>query len=218
MRKVKLNQSGVDFLRSALSAGDYLAELLNTLPLEEGAVYTFLPNGADPAQLSLAAGGLSQINYVDDLQRPIEQLILNFLRSSPENVAVIEATSIEKEKLSSWLANTPVDFKYFTLNRTRRTAKDPVTQTTLDQVGVYGMLMADQAKLSYVKDFIEEAFPFQKIGMLSSSAEAKFPHVGQEVEMEWLRRLAARAQYIFASAYDGAGMVVWSAHKVDKSI
>jgi hypothetical protein len=211
VKKIKL-QGGFEFLKSALTTGDYLAESLETLPLDQGLLYTFLPDSVDPSKLDLRHGGLGQLQYDEDLQAPVDALIFRFLADSSANVAIIEAASVERNKLPDWLATAPAGFKYFTLNRTRRRAQSPETKEEIPLIGIYGFLGKDQATPEYIRNFIDEAFPFQKVGVLTSIPKDISLTSGQEITPEWLKRIAPKTQHIFVTAYDGSGWVVWS-HK-----
>lgn len=175
MKEIELHQEGLRFVRSVLQGGDHLAQaMLRTLPLEEGRVFTFLPDEVDPDLISLEQGGLSQFDYDDDLKAPLIGLISGFLQSFPDNMAVIEATSLLPQQLLGWAAHVPAGSRYFTTESTARKSSD------VGMIGVYGFMGAGQADAASLDDFIDEAFPFRQVGALTSVPEGKPPKPGEQ--------------------------------------
>jgi hypothetical protein len=210
MQIVQLKDNGREFLKCVLRGGDYLAVgLRDKLPLDQGTWWTFIPDNVDLADLSLKEGGLPD-DYTDDLSRPIADLINRFLKSSPDNICVIESKSIPAEILGSWLSRRPEGFRCITTAETTRSAINVKTSEMIPEIGVYGFAMASDAVFEYIYDFIDEAFPFRQIGALTSLGGGEPPVSGSLVEREWLNALASRTQYIFVGAFDGSGWVVWA--------
>jgi hypothetical protein len=211
MKTIKVQESARAFVKKSLDNGDYFAAaLLETLPLDEGTLWTFIPDNVDLSDLSLKEGGLSKFDYTENLSQPVVDLINRFLKLSPDNICVIESTSLPAEMLGSWLVPRPKGFKYITTTETTRSATDVNTGEKLQQIGVYGFAMAPDAVREYIEEFVDQTFPFQEIGALTSLGGGEPPISGSLVKTEWLNALASRTQYIFVGAFDGSGWVVWA--------
>ena len=61
-----------------------------------------------------------------------------------------------------------------------------------------------------LSELIGDAWPFPRVGVLTSLPEGKVLQAGEEVGTEFIDQLVYNTEHILVGAYDDEGMVVWS--------
>lgn len=207
MKPVVLGSSGLEYLQSVLRTGDYLATYLAGLPFAGGQTFTWAPDEVQPSEISLVDGGLSRFDFCEDLWSPVIDMVDEFLRRSPQNLAIVESAGVSPQIQPSALASVYPALRFITLDTSRHKAEGT------PQRGVYRYLTGTESSPENVSTLIDAAYPFHPVLALTSVEDMENIASGKLVDKGTLRALALRAQTVVVGAYDGDGVVVWSARQ-----
>jgi hypothetical protein len=207
---VHLGRAGVDFVKFQVAHGDNLAHLLSEeLPIGEGDVIVYLPPGVDLTQLDFLEGGLSRYEVTRDIDRPVQDLILQFLARNPENAIVFEAGVQRLDR-----AIVPMEgFRCLTLSPSRhRIYTDHPSRGGYEVPGraVYTFIRGRPTSQDLIQQGFARARQYPSIAVLTSLPAEFAPNGVQEVGIDCLRRVARLTEHIIIGAYDEAAHLFWS--------
>jgi hypothetical protein len=75
---------------------------------------------------------------------------------------------------------------------------------------IFGYLSGASLSREHVSDFIEQAYPYHQIVVLTSTKRHPIVTSGTRVEKEYLIPLARAARHVAIGAYDGDGVLIWT--------
>jgi hypothetical protein len=204
-----LGSEGLAFVKERLGHGDHLANAVAKIALDQGTVFTFLPENVDPAALSLQDGGLSHFEYDDRLMPPIIDLVRKHLNQI-SNVAVAETRIVQTQHIQRFFSMKK--FPMFLVESSLvRSYHSDTKQEILPLIGLYGYLSGGQTATDLIRSLIEDSSPLPIwLVVLTSWPPGETIVPGQKVEVDFLGRLAERASHIILGAYDDEAFVVWS--------
>ena len=203
MKAYKLIETGIEYLREALAAGDQFAYELLTLPLESGEILTVLPNEARLDQVSLRQGRLSKFDTGKN-KSPLVELTVSYL-SSMESAFVLELDSLpldDAERLYSKqvFSTFVLQSSFFELRTYEGNKIDGV-------VGVYGYVESSKWTEDVVSELVLNRRPFGAIGALTTT-ELGIQNPGNARTV--LKRIFDQTQTIIAFAFDDEGWICWT--------
>jgi hypothetical protein len=91
VKKLVLEQEGLDCLQSFLKGGSYLGRAASELIYDKREVITWLPDGTDLSKVSLKSGFGQSDAPSEDLWKPLAELTQEFLDQSSDHIAIVEA-------------------------------------------------------------------------------------------------------------------------------
>lgn len=208
----ELGEEGIQYLRALLGSGDHLAEALSHLPLTEGKVWTYLPEGTNANEVSLDWGSPRISSSAESSGKPIVDLITRHL-SDNNALFVLELDSLPAECVAGIFEERPI--LYFTANPNRRMLVGDRDIQLPDVVGVYGYIRAGGVTRKDVSSLLMDRRPFGSAGALTTTGEEMHPLKGEEIsDLTIFDKIAARTRYILGTAYDDEGWIIWGRNRL----
>ncbi len=182
LKEVSLNSNTIPYIRACLAQGDTVSQYLLDLPLEQGAVTTFLPPTVNLETITkFEVGGVvaKQQTYVT-----LANLIGSYFKQNENRVGLFEAIEQQGDK---YLSSLTVPFM---------THKNEV----------YYILTNQSYDGAQIMTILQRARSYPFIGILTSALHM----AGRgQLESDELKELVAQTDYILVGAYDDEGVLIW---------
>lgn len=187
-KEFSLGPEALHYVRSCLSAGNTLAELLLDLALEKGQVTVFLPATVTLAALQrFDVGGVATRS---EMEASLVPYVKTYLQGPGKRYAVFEA--IEQVD-DAYLSSVTME-RFFTFRHE-----------------IYYFLGPHERDSATIAGAIRAARAYPFIGALTSIPRGRPDiQVGQNMESDFIEELAARTAHILVGAYDEEGALIWS--------
>lgn len=186
-KKLDLSNDSSVYIRARLSEGKSLSLLLNTVKLEDGRFFTYLPDDV-PSNLvtSFNYGGVTSR---DSSEPVIIDLIKTYLSGSSNTIALFE----DAVALPS----------------------DPYLKTSSDQYflfdsEVYHFLTCYNTHPEAILRAIRVATSHVFTCALATFPISQRIYPGSEVSFDLLQRIVDNTDYLLVGAYDNEGVLVWA--------
>jgi hypothetical protein len=178
---------GISYIRSRLSQGTTLSEELLRLPLEEGRVFAYLPEGIDRSEIAIEYG---VANMSADAGRQRDEKLVGFVSS-------FLASSLRGYAIFEDLINRPgspflSDVSYFVFESNDYPFVDSASDNEL------------------ILRTIRKAGHYPFIGVLTEAVDEPPIRNKQEISLETVQLLGRNAKHIVVGAYDMEAYLIWS--------
>lgn len=193
----ELGVKGVEYVKTELSKGDDLANLLlANQAIDRGRVVVYLPSTIEAEELNIREGSLSAEDFDGlDPRKPIVEIAFGFLKADPHHIFVAEMDPLPPE----YEVRNRSPLGSFVRNPGRRgTWKD-----------VYSYLTSDLATDPYIRLLTAHARGYPRVMCLTSMPTPLDINSVPEVKDDFLAALARMTEFIFVGAYDECAIVIW---------
>ena len=186
LKKIKLGQEAINYMKSCLTGAKTLSSYLLDFPLEKGSIVSFLPESVNFESVNqFHYGGILRSAETDKI---ISQFITNYL-SKPNSYAVFEDAVAEPT------------YRYLSVGE---------KQFFTFQTEVYHYVCSEDSDVNKkVMNMLRVASSYVTIGVLAQFSSELNISQKQELLEKDIKNLALNSQYILVGAYDGEGMLIW---------
>jgi hypothetical protein len=182
----RLGPDAIGYIRAQLEQGRTLSQLLLALPLENGAVVTYLPTSVDPKAVhQFSTGGIASIHKTE---LKMIQIIAAFLAAGSNRCAVFEdaLTNATDPGLR------PVTAPYFTAG-----------------LDVYFYVTSRDASEPLISKALRESKSYLFLGVLTAGDRLIDGPQGHQVSVSDLEALVQQTTTMLVGAYDGEAELIW---------
>lgn len=187
MKKIKLDSEALNYISAELNKGFELSQRLRSIDLNNGEVFTYSPLGFEQLisdNIDESIDYLTNTSVLEDFNHISNHIIYQFLRKSPNNIAIFETYSrLGDPKL--W------KHQYFTIGNC-----------------IYRYLLGENTKKTILDYQLSAAF-YPGITILSENFQPEYVLFDHSFTETKIQTLLDNVSYIIVVAFDAEGYVFW---------